>query len=273
MSATTPIQPPVTSGAPPQPGAGDGATAPVAPATANRRRRFVALYRLFLRNQATTSRLLGLGALGVVGIALGLLIGVNHPFDPTRRGTRLVDVYGLSLLAPITSLVFASSALGDLVDDHTLVYVWLRSVPRAHIAWAAAAASTAVCAPLVVVPLVIAAALTGGDATLLSGAAVSSLVAVIGYVGVFTAVGLRFRRALVWGIVYILLWEQFVARAAGSASKLALLAYSRSVLSGYTGVGLKLATLSVPVGLVVPLVVGPLAVVYTGRRLAHHDVD
>lgn len=271
VSATTPSQPPVTAPAPS--GGADASPTPTSPRHDKPRSRFAALYRLFLRNQAATSRLIGLGALGLVGIALGLIVGVNHPYDPTRRGTHLVDLFGLSLLAPVTSLVFASSALGDLVDDRNLVYVWLRSVPRAQIAWAAAAASATVCAPLVVLPVVIAAALTGGDATLLSGAAVSSLVAVLSYVGVFTAVGLRFRRALVWGIVYILLWEQFVARAAGSASKLALLSYSRSVLSGYTGVGLKLATLSVPVGVVVPLVVGALAIAYTGRRLAHHDVD
>ena len=96
---------------------------------------------------------------------------------------------------------------------------------------------------------------------------------VIAYVGMFLALGLRFRRALVWGLAYIMLWEGFVATASKTANRLAIRGYTQSVLSEYTGIGFKGASLSVGAGIVVPLVVGVLFVVITGRRLARTPVD
>ncbi len=235
-------------------------------------RRFVALYRLFLRQQATTGRLALLGTLGVVGVILGAVTGARDVFDHLRAGARLVDLYGLSLLAPVASLVFASSAVGDLVDDQTLVYLWARPVSRLHVVAAASAASLTICLPLVVVPMAVAAALSGGGGELVLGTCVSCAIAVAAYVGIFSAFGLRFRRALVWGIVYILLWEQFAARAGRGATKLAVLAYTSSVLSAYTGIGLRLGTLSVTTGIVVPLIAAAIAVAYAGRRLSRQEI-
>ena len=64
-----------------------------------------------------------------------MLIGLGRRrrrTPPTRieAGTSFIDAFGLSLLVPVTTLVFASAALGDPADDGTLVYLWLRPVPR-----------------------------------------------------------------------------------------------------------------------------------------------
>jgi ABC-2 type transport system permease protein len=232
-----------------------------------------ALYLLFLRNQATRGRLVLLGGLGFMGVLMGVAIRMSDRQDPISDATKFIDGFGLVLLVPITSLVFASSTFGDVTDDKTLVYLWLRPVRRLHVAAAAAAASLTVCLPLVAFPLVLAAMTAQGGPALVGGTAVAVLSATTGYVGIFTWLGLRFRRALVWGLVYIMLWEGFVASAGKSASKLALRAYSRSILSGYTGVELKLATLPMWVGVIVPIVVGFIAVILAGRRLARQDVD
>jgi len=232
-----------------------------------------ALYVLFLRNQATKGRIALLGGLGVMGVLMGLAIRMGDTKDPISDATKFIDGFGLILLVPVTSLVFASSTFGDVTDDKTLVYLWLRPVRRLHVAAAAAAASLTICLPLVAFPLVIAAMVAEGGPALVGGTAIAVLSATTGYVGIFTWLGLRFRRALVWGLAYILLWEGFVASAGKSASKLALRAYSRSILSEYTGVGLKLATLPMYVGMMVPIIVGFLAVILAGRRLARQDVD
>jgi len=234
---------------------------------------FLAVYKLVLRNQARIGRILAVVALGGVGVLLGLAVGLNDPYDPVYRGAHLVNYYGLTLLVPVVSLMFASSALGDMVDDKTLVYLWLHPVNRIVVAAAAAAAALTVCLPAVVIPVALAAALTRGGADLVAGAAVAATVGVIGYVGLFLALGLRFRRALVWGLAYILLWEGFVATASKTATRLAIRGYTQSVLSEYTGVGFKRATFPLAVGIVVPILVGILFVVLTGRRLARTPVD
>ena len=234
---------------------------------------FLAVYRLMLRNQVTAGRLVAVGALGVLGLLLGAAVAASTPVDPVDAGTTLIDHYGFQVLVPVVALVFASSTLGDLVDDRTLVYLWLRPVSRLTVAAAASLAAFTVCLPAVAVPLVLAAALTGGGPALVGGTAVAALVGVVGYVGLFSALGMRFRRALVWGLVYILLWEGFVANASRTASRLSLRAYTRSVLSEYTGVGLDQASLPFAAAIAVPVVLGLVLVLYTGHRLRHTDVD
>jgi ABC-2 type transport system permease protein len=233
---------------------------------------FLAVYRLVLRSQATRARLLGLAALGAVGVIVGIAIGVSHPDDPSLAGAEFVSAFGLALLAPVSTLVLAAAALGDPTEDGTLVYLWLRPVPRLLLATAAVTASLTVTIPLVVVPLVIAAAATSGGGDLVVATALSSLVAVIGYAGLFVALGLRVRRALVWGLVYILIWEGFVASAGRTASRLALRAYTRSILSDITGIYFRLSDVPSAVAVIVPVGVAVLAVLYTARRLRRMDV-
>ena len=75
-----------------------------------------------------------------------------------------------------------------------------------------------------------------------------------------------------WGLAYILLWEGFVASAGKSASRLAVRAYTRSVLSKATGVDLKLANVSAFFAVVVPIAVGIVWAALTVRRLQKAEV-
>jgi ABC-2 type transport system permease protein len=226
-----------------------------------------------LRNQASAGRVVAVGALGAAGVLLGLAVGVQSSIDPVQDGADLVNAYGLTVLVPVVALVFASSTLGDLVDDRTLVYIWLRPVNRMTVACASAAAAITICLPAVTVPLVISAGLTGAGLALVGGTALAAGVGVVGYCGMFAALGLRFKRALVWGLAYILLWEGYVANASKTASRLSLRAYTRSVVSGYTGVRLDQAELGLVAAVAVPVLVGATFVVLTGRRLARTPVD
>jgi ABC-2 type transport system permease protein len=230
------------------------------------------LYRLILSMQVTRARVASLGALGFVGVLVGFAIGQADVFDPLREGTIFVNRFGLSVLVPVATLVFASASLGELNEDGTLVYLWLRPVPRWEIVGAAAAAAFTVTWPMVTIPLVIGAALTGGGGTLVMGTTAAVTVSMIGYVGLFVALGLRVKRALPWGLFYILIWEGFVANGNATAARLAVFTYGRSTLSAYTDVSLRLASISTPWNWVVPVAVAFVALVYATRRLARQDV-
>lgn len=232
-----------------------------------------ALTMLLLRNQATRGRLFALAALGAVGVLVGAIVTDNSTLDATVAGTRFVNLYGLSLLTPVVALVFGAGALGDLVDDRSLVYLWLPPVPRWVIALAAWIATLIVCSPFTLGASVLMAAATGGGADLIVGTLWASLLGLVAYSGLFTALGLRFRRALVWGFAYLLIWENFVAQAGDGAARLSILSYLRSVLSAYTGAGLELADRDLTASVIVPIVVGVCGVAYTARRLHTTDVD
>jgi ABC-2 type transport system permease protein len=124
----------------------------------------------------------------------------------------------------------------------------------------------------VVVPLVVTALATGAGGELLVGTLVASVVAVVAYAGIFVALGLVVRRALVWGIVYLLIWEDFIARAGTSSSRLSVQYYARSLLADLTDVPLRLSGASTVAAVVVPLLAAGLGVAFTAWRLRRMSV-
>jgi ABC-2 type transport system permease protein len=231
------------------------------------------IYRILVRAIVTRGRLLALLALGAVGVVVGVIIGVSDIGNPVRASTRFVDTFGLSLYVPVVTLIFSAASLGEAADDGSLVHLWLRPVRRSVIALAGAAASRTVSLPVAVIPVALAGGLaSGGDTGVIGGAVVSAGLGVLVYSSLFTLLGLRTRRSLVWGLAYILLWEGFVASAGRNAARLAVRAYTRSVLTDVTGVELRLATVSPAYAVAVPLALAVAGVVLTTRRLRRMEV-
>jgi ABC-2 type transport system permease protein len=231
-----------------------------------------ALYKLFLTSQATKGRLAGLLALGVVAVLLGIAIGASDTTDPLDAGSRMIAQFGLAVLAPVATLVFASASLGDLHEDGTLVYIWLRPVARWRIVAAAIASTLTVTLPVVTVPMAISALVTGAGSALVGATVVACVVAVIGYTGVFTWLGLRIKRALVWGLAYILVWEGFVARAGANTARLSIRSQTRSLLARLADGPERLIEVSLTTAIVVPLLAAAVGVFLTIRRLTNQDV-
>ncbi len=230
------------------------------------------IYRVTLKTQARKGRLAALALLGIVGVVVGLSIGLSDVRNPVEASTNMINAFGLSLYAPVVTLVFASASLGDPAEDGTLVYLWLRPVPRWQIVAGTYLATLTVTLPLVLVSLGLAAVLSGAGHGLVRGTLLSATLAVVAYGGIFTWLGLRVRRALVWGLAYILLWEGFVASAGKSASRLAVRAYTRSVLSQATGIDLKLGNVSAFFAVAVPIAVAVVWASLTVRRLRRAEV-
>jgi ABC-2 type transport system permease protein len=230
------------------------------------------VYRIILRTQVSLGRIAFLALLASVGLVVGLAIGVGDVFDRLDAGTNLINAFGLSLYAPVATLVLASAALSDPIDDGTMVYLWLRPMGRWKIGLGALLATWTVTLPLVLVPMVGMAVLSGGGPSLVRGTLLAGSLAVIAYGALFVLLGLWVRRALIWGLAYILLWEGFVAIAGDNAQRLAIRSYTRSLLSDATGVDLFLADISVSASVVVPLVVAALAFGLTAWRLRRMEV-
>jgi ABC-2 type transport system permease protein len=189
------------------------------------------IYRARLRAIATRSRIVLLAALGGLGVLLGLLVSGEGGDAPLE----LADGFGLLIVVPVTALIFATASLGDAVDDGTLVYLWLRPVPRWQLAAASSAAALTLAWPLVVPALVLATSLAGGDGDLVAATGVAATLALLAYVPLFVSLGLLVRRALVAGLVYVLIWEGAVAGSSVAAARASVRAYMRSVLADQAG--------------------------------------
>lgn len=233
-----------------------------------------AVYRLLLNQQLTRGRLLLAGTLGGLAIFLAVLIARADPSEGAPNIVEMLSVFGLGLTVPILSLVLASSSLGQLVEDETLVYLWIRPTPRWVLAMAAWLSSATVVVPLTVIPLTVAAAIgSDGDARVTLAVAASVTLASVAYSAAFTLVGLVLRRALIWGLVYVFVWEFFVARVGQGAARLSINTYPTSVLAKLTDVTtLPLADRSLGFGIATPIAVSLLAVALTAWRLTRTNV-
>jgi ABC-2 type transport system permease protein len=232
---------------------------------------FGALYDVMLRLQFNRVRVLALGALGAVSILVGIMLRLADDVTISDR-LGFINGFGLALVLPVSTLVFASASFGDLVEDQTLVYLWLRDVPRWLLTASATLSTLTIVIPLVALPLVATSAAAELDRDAVLASVVATIVGALAYTGAFTALGLRSKRALVWGLLYIFIWEQFVARAGHGVRRFALSAYTRSVLSKISGVEIKDADISSFFAVVIPLVVGLAAFGYITNRLHRHDV-
>ena len=130
---------------------------------------------------------------------------------------RLIASLGFAVVVPVVALVFGGAAIGDLRDDKTLVYFWLRPMDRWPVVVGAALAAMTLTAPITLIPLVLASVLTGVGSGIVTGTVIAGIVAVIAYVSVFTLFGVWLKRFIVWGLAYILIWEGFIAQAGPGA--------------------------------------------------------
>ena len=238
------------------------------------------VYRLIMATQLTKGRIAALTAIGLIGMLIAFAIGntagaetsSGDPIDTAEGAFRFIENYGLGLLVPITALVFGAAALGDPAEDATLVYLWLKPVARWRLVVASFAASLSVAVPFALVPTVVAAGLTRTGSELPLAALAAAAVASAAYSALFLGLGLVVRRALIWGLAYVLIWEGFVARSGTAAARLSILVYSRSVLADFADHAAPRLASSVAVAIAVPLVIAAVALAATTYALHRVDV-
>lgn len=230
-------------------------------------------YRLLVRQLVTRGRVLALLAVGVVVAVVAAAIGAADDLDdPVQAAVAVIAGLGFTAVVPVVSLVFASAALGDAREDGTLVYLWLRPIDRWPVVVGAWLAATTVSLPLTVVPLTVAAVLSGGGSTLVWATVLATVIGVVAYTAVFTLLALLVKNPIVWGLGYVLIWEGIISGFASSAANLAIAGYLRSIIVSMTGVDLELGDKPVAVGVIVPLVVAAAALAGASRRLHSMDV-
>lgn len=236
----------------------------------------MALYRTFLRTVLTLQRLIGFAALVGIGAVIAYFLRPEEvgffQVDTATPASLFIDNFGLMLAVPVSALVFASAAFGDLVEDQTLVYLWLRPIARWRLAVAAFAAAATVAAPVGLAGTVIGAAII--DPSTVRSAAVGAVIGSLAYVAIFLVVGLVTNRALIWGIGYLLIYEQFIARGGRSLGFLSVHAHIVSIMKNATPTtaDFALAYFSTGTAVVAPLVLSGVMLAWLSSRLERSEV-
>jgi ABC-2 type transport system permease protein len=231
-------------------------------------------YGLVIKQLVTRGRVVALTLVGAVVVLVAILVGRSEPTgDELERGVRLISNLGFTMVVPVVSLVFASAALGDMREDGTLVYVWLRPMARWPVVVGSWLAAITLSLPITLVPLVISSLVVDGGSRLTAATLLAGGIGVVSYSALFVLVGLLLKNPIVWGLGYILIWEGLVAQFFGSVAKAAIRGYTRSIITSRTGVDLELGDLPLATAITVPLVVTIAVLALASARLRSMEVD
>ena len=204
------------------------------------------MFRLSLRVLASRRRLLVILLLAALPIALAALVSATLDNDESSNENFinvLLDGLLIAGVMPIVTMVLATAAFGNELEDRTLGYLVLKPVSRLRIVIPKLLASVVVSVPPLIVSgigaTLLGASSVGAALLVLDGdvqAAVAVGVAlfagVVTYAAIFTWAGLITTRALAFALIYVFLWEGLISTYLGGIRYLSVRAYTLAIMHG-----------------------------------------
>jgi ABC-2 type transport system permease protein len=235
-----------------------------------------AIFSLTLRQLAGGRRLwLVLPLVAVPVLAAAVYRVADDPGPAAEFADDITGNLVVGLVLPLVGLLLATAALGSERSDRTLAYLVLRPIPRSHIALPKLLAAASVAG----VPVAVGGALAtllilDGDVHGALATAAGLLAGALAYAALFTWAGLASRHALVFGLVYVFVWEASLAAYLDGIRYLSIRGYTLAIIDGLDDE--RLDTLDLRLGLVAGVVGIGLAVTgfaaLTTRKLNRMDV-
>jgi ABC-2 type transport system permease protein len=161
---------------------------------------------------------------------------------------------GFAVLLPVTALIVGTGVLGAEIDDGTVVHILAKPLPRWRIVLPKLAVATGVTALTAAIPLYVAGVLAGGvrlGLALIVGAAVGALA----YSALFLALSLLTRRPVLVGAVYVLIVEGLLGNIISGTRVLSIQQYAVTITDRIADTSLLVASVSLPVSIVMSAVV------------------
>ncbi|HEX8939069.1 MAG TPA: ABC transporter permease [Candidatus Limnocylindrales bacterium] len=227
-------------------------------------------------------RSLVMALLALVPVLVALIYRVGGSESGSIAGDReflvgLFDALIVTLLLPLVALLFGTAAFGAEIEDGTVIYLLAKPVARLRLVLvkllvSAGAAFVLVGGSALVAGLIVLAGVPDGPGVLvgyLVGLAAGALL----YAAVFIAVSLYTGRALIAGLIYVLVWEGLLANLLAGIRFLSIRQYVLGVADA-AGVGgtVSKSGLAPEVSIGLALVVLAVAVALGLRRLQRFEV-
>ena len=127
--------------------------------------------------------------------------------------SRLLSDFGLATLMPLVALLLGTATLGAEIEDGTAIYLLAKPISRATILFTKLAIAAVGSVLLTALPIFLAGAITGAglDNGIALAFAVAAAVGSLIYCAIFVALSLVTGRALIFGLLYVLVWEGLLA--------------------------------------------------------------
>jgi ABC-2 type transport system permease protein len=163
-----------------------------------------------------------------------ILVGVSVLLRLTARDSSwpsdFLGTFGFSVVLPLTSLIIGTSVLGAEMDDGSVLHLLATPVRRSAVVLSKFCVSVALTVAFAAVPELIAGLIaTGGASRLAAGLFAGALAAAVIYNAIFVMVSVLTSRAIVAGLLYLLVWEGLLANLVSGASELSVGQYSLAI--------------------------------------------
>ncbi|AYN34168.1 ABC transporter permease [Streptomyces albus] len=192
--------------------------------------------------------------------------GFNGPDDGVASD--VLGGFALATMVPLIGVFAGTGAIGPEIDDGSVVYLLAKPVKRPTIIFTKLIVAIAVTMVFSAVPTLLAGLILNGNGQQVAVAyTVAALVASIAYAAIFLLLGTVTRHAVVFGLVYALVWEAVFGSLVWGARTLSVQQWALAV-GGRTAEGdLVTSEVGLPLATVLLLAVTVLATWYAGQRL------
>ena len=232
-----------------------------------------ALANITLRGLLGRRRMVLILLVAVLPVLVGLLIRLA---GGSRESPEILDALVVRTVLPLIALIVGTAAIGSEIEDGTAVFLLVKPIARWRIALVKVVVAAGLTGLLVVPPVVATGAFVsgvGGDALATTfGFAVAVLVGGVAYASAFTALGAITSRALLVGLVYVLLWEGVLAGLLEGTRMLSIRQATLGVAAALTGQELRRGALEPAPATVVLIVAIVGGLVVTAVALARFQI-
>jgi ABC-2 type transport system permease protein len=222
--------------------------------------------RLTYRGLLGRRRALILGALPVLLIVISAAVrGFTGADD--QVASDVLGGFALATMVPIIGVIAGTGAIGPEIDDGSVVYLLAKPVKRPTIIFTKLIVAVAVTMAFSAVPTFLAGMILNGNGQQIAVAyTVAALVASIAYAALFLLLGTITRHAVVFGLVYALVWEALFGTLVSGAKTLSVQQWSLAVGHKVSG-DLVTSDVSLATGTVLLVVVTVAATWFAGQKL------
>jgi ABC-2 type transport system permease protein len=205
--------------------------------------------------------------------------GGSHEDNPDFAAG-ILGHFVVGLVLPLTALVVGTAALGQELEDGTVVYLITKPLARWRVVLAKLIGAWLVTTVVVGASVAITGALlfAGADeeeVSLVPGFLVAVTLGALAYTAVFVSLSIRFTRALIIGLAYVFVWEGLVSQFISGVRFLSVRAYTVTIAKSVADSSSELldTSLDVTPALILLALLTLFATWYAIRRLNRYEMS
>ncbi|WP_431958913.1 ABC transporter permease subunit [Actinacidiphila sp. bgisy160] len=199
----------------------------------------------------------------LISAAVRALVGADDSIASSVLGG-----FALATMVPLVGVIAGTGAIGPEIDDGSIIYLLAKPVRRPTITVTKLLVAIAVSVVFSAVPTLIAGFILNGNSQGIAVAfTAAAAVASVTYAAIFLLLGVVTRQAVVFGLVYALIWESLIGSLVPGARTLSVQQWALALAQRIAGEGTVTSDVGLPLAVVLLVGVTLAATAFAGQRM------